>query len=129
MENEKGSKESALTKQTIDELRINLEEAEVNKKNNSILEWEVIIISGVVGFLYKSWWIAGVSCILLLLLTRMKFLRTFFCVVFTVAWAVIGYFCGLLVEGKPAAVVFAIIAGLFSLGIHISAFKWIQSIK
>ena len=94
MENEKGSKESALTKQTIDELRINLEEAEVNKKNNSILEWEVIIISGVVGFLYKSWWIAGVSCILLLILTRMKFLRTFFCVVFTVAWAVIGYFCG-----------------------------------
>lgn len=127
MENENKSKESTKSSLTKDDIRISIEEAQVNKKNNNILEWEVIIISGAIGLNYKSWWIGGSALFVLMILTRVKALKTFFCLAFTVCWAMIGYFIGNMVENKATAVIFGIIAGFLSLGIHITAFKWIQN--
>lgn len=127
MENKNESIESSKNSLTKDDVRISIEEAQVNKKNNNILEWEVIIISGLIGFNYKSWWIWGSALLLFLILTQVKALRTFFCLAFTACWAIIGYFIGNMVESTAAAIIFAIIAGFLSLGVHISAFKWIQN--
>ena len=110
------------------DVRKGITNARFNEKNSGILFTEISIVSIAIGFSTSSWILFGVSLLGLILILQIKTLALILCIIFSIMWAVIGYYVGEMISGTNAAIVLAIIGLLAGLGANISALEWVKDI-
>ena len=80
--------------------------------------FELFIMSVILGFKYKSWYV-GICCI--------KTITLIMGVFFTIMWGALGWGIGHAIDGIYAAILGAVIGTLIGFGIHASLFSYTKN--
>lgn len=89
--------------------------------------FELFIMSVILGFKYKSWYVGIWSFLVLLILCCIKTITLIMGVFFTIMWGALGWGIGHAIDGIYAAILGAVIATLIGFGIHASLFSYTKN--
>ncbi|ART82033.1 hypothetical protein CBP31_04850 [Oceanisphaera profunda] len=111
-----------------DDVRKGITKAQFNEDNANILFAEIGITAIAVGVYFQSWFWGGGVLLALMICLFIKQIAILLILVFSVGWAVAGYFIGGIFESSQASIVLAILGFLCGLGANISALEWTKDI-
>lgn len=100
------------------------QEAKQNEEFKNALPVQFLIISIVLGFIYKSWWVGIGTFFGLSFLIALPYVGNIVCVLLSFLYASIGYGIGTELFGNNMGWVIAFIIGFISLGINTSSKDW-----
>ena len=92
-----------------------------------IFLFELFIMSVILGFKYRSWYVGIWSFLVLLILCFIKTITLIMGVFFTIMWGALGWGIGHAIDGVYAAVLGAVIGTLIGFGIHVSLFSYTKN--
>ena len=111
------------------DVRASITQAKFNEDAFNILGTEVAIASVALGLLTQSWWVFGIVFLGTAVGLVSKKFTMILCFFFSLCWAAIGYFIGVLFFSTSASIVLAVIGLLASFGVHSSAIEWVRDLN
>ena len=110
------------------DVRKGFTQAKFNEDQIGIFIAEILIISGVVGWYYKDWYVFGGVLFGLISIMYIPYLNILLAIVLSIAWGGIGYFVGKLMSQEAAYVIGAILF-LAGMGSHLGAIEWAKDVS
>lgn len=102
--------------------------AKYNEKSANIVIGQIIILSIFLGAWRGSWWVFGGSLLALIIAIMIPQLTKIMIIIFSVLWAVAGYYVGNYFGGSGASIVLAVIGFLIGVGANASGAQWVKDI-
>ena len=107
-----------MSKERYKDMRGGLTKAQWNKQFGSIIFTEIFWGSVILGLIFSSWGVFGLSLIGLSVIYTVKELALILIILISIAWALVLGALGTLIGGPVAGIIFAIIAFGVSLTWH-----------
>lgn len=112
----------------VGQIRKGVTTSKFNEDNSGVLTGEIFIIAAVIGLVEQSWWYFGGILLGLSILLNIPFFGALLCILLSIAWGVIGFFIGSLLDSDAASWVIGILAFIAGLGIHFSGKQWFNDL-
>ena len=112
-----------------DAVRKGTTNADFNKQMSDLFVGEVVILSIAIGMFMQSWWWGGGVFLGLFILTEIPAVNKLICVIFGLAWGVVGYWLGSVVIGDSSAGwVMGVIAALAGIGANMAGSQYLNDL-
>lgn len=109
-------------------VRKGITQAKFNEDQIGIFIAEILLISGVVGWFYKDWYVFAGVLFGLISIMYIPYLNILLAVVLSLAWGGIGYVIGKMMSQEAAYVIGGILF-LAGMGSHLGAIEWAKDVS
>jgi len=99
-----------------------------SEKNSSFIFIEIFFLALAVGITNGSWLAFGAVYIGSIIFIRISVISAIFCLLLSFIWGALGYEIASFIEIEHANLVIATLFFVISLGVHFSAFEWLDDL-